>query len=283
MSMETGVRVAGYNVCAALSEEARAAYAVEDIKQLDSDIVVLPEAAKNYRICDGVTQELEGEGYTILQYDYNDIYEPYDTRPALSFLLLSRLAVDSQVYETGIRRYAALGVTETDKDPLTMVAVHLDDRSESGRLQMVQDVQDNPDINLSSHSAMVGDYNALHSRDIKARMYRSKVFGGVARVMPHQRIGYAGERLHEMGLGKTMDNLVEQAGLEDADPWHRSTMLLGRTAVLGQMDRIMYSRHDTLARDFTRHIDSRRRAARVSDHIPISATIHLDDSRRTYF
>lgn len=288
--MESGVRVGVWNVCGALSDDERAECAVEEIKSSDADIFVLPEATKNNQVSeyaintrDHTLRALNSEGYTynILSCAYEDIHEETDHRPDYKLWVLSRLAVQSCVKRAGIRNYLSLGVTENGKDPLRIDGVHLDDRTEISRINAAMDLA-GQDFDIDAPRVVAGDFNALDKKDREAKMYRSNAFRALARLMPQERIRYAGERLHEMGYGTTM-KIMKEFGFEDADKKHLSTALLGRFAVLGHLDKILYSQHNARAENFLRHHRWNTRERPVSDHCAISAIIHADDSTKTYF
>ena len=288
--MESGVRVAAWNVCGALSGDESTPRAVEEIRSLDADVVVLPEATHNPRVSErgserqnNALQVLKCEGYTysISSCRYEDSHEGGSHRPDFTLWVLSRLAVQSGVMRAGTRNYLSLDITESGKDPLRVDGVHLDDRAEANRLDAVTDLG-NQDPGTDSPRVIAGDFNALDKRDARARLYRSKAFKTLANLTPQERIRYAGERLHEMGQGITME-LMREFGFADTDPEHRPTALLGRFAILAHLDKILYSPENTRAENFVRHHRSCTREQPVSDHCAISAVLHADEGSRTYF
>jgi endonuclease/exonuclease/phosphatase family metal-dependent hydrolase len=288
--MESGVRVAAWNVCGALNGDERTPRAAEEIRSLDADVVVLPEATHNPSVSerDGERQNnalqiLSGEGYTysIFSCRYEDSHEGRSHRPDFTLWVLSRLAVQSQVMRAGTRNYLSLDIAESGKDPLRVDGVHLDDRAEANRVDAVTDLG-NQDPGIDSPRVIAGDFNALDKREARARVYRSKAFKTLANLTPQERIRYAGERLHEMGQGTTME-LMREFGFTDADPEHRPTALLGRFAIIAHLDKILYSQENTRAENFVRHHRSYTRERPVSDHCAISAVLHADEGSETYF
>lgn len=274
--MQEGLSIAAYNACGAFSDENRAFVAAEDMKRGQYGLVIISEAAEydqkgDTRIPEEVYSRLKND-YNVHLYDYDDFGDLHaNNRPRNSFMLLSKVAIESPTApQTGIRRYIKTSVVDSEKDNLDVLGVHLCDRSENNRLRMVDAITTGS--NLNSSTIVAGDFNALHGSDLHARIYRAKVFRRAARTIPNQRIRYAAERLYEMGNGMTVQELTE-AGLEDADTEHRSTMLLEGLAVLGQLDRIMYSRKDVETKDFQRFPLRNGYGQHISDHCLISATV----------
>lgn len=276
--MKEGLSIAAYNACGAFSDENRAFVAAEGMKRGQYGLVIISEAAEydqkgDTRIPEEVYSRLKND-YNVHLYDYDDFGDLHaNNRPRNSFMLLSGVDVAIEPPTdppTEIRRYIKTSVIDNEKDNLDVLGVHLCDRSEDNRLRMVEAITANSSLNSST--VVAGDFNALHGSDVRARLYRAKTSYYAALATPNQRIRNAGEKLHEMGYGTTMQRLKE-AGLEDADPEHHSTMLLGGLAVLGQLDRIMYSRRDVETRDFQRFPLRNEYGQHISDHCLISATV----------
>lgn len=259
------IEIAAWNMRQAFSDPDRAADATEAVKKLDADIAILTEAYVEDRLDDRDLSSLKNAGYEDVHVEYDDCYAYRDGRLKQRLLILSRLAMESQVEKTGIRNSALVDIEDFEGSPLQIIGVHFDDRREQDRLSAVDALQASPNTHLGHGTILAGDLNTMHSDSLRAMALRSRMFGSIAERVPHKRTKGLSTRVHEMAYGTTIEHLGE-LGLESADTRRRATIGLGRIALF-QIDHIMHS-SDLQPRDFQTH--SR---VNISDHVPISANV----------
>ena len=227
------IKVAAWNIEGRLSRFAEKGrrgspeQIVEAIDRLKSDIIVFPEAFDGVNpIEPGVQQQLDSLGYTCIAVAYDERGDrQYQAVAEPHMLLLTKLEIAQfEKRRLGdIRTIIVANVVEPETQQVIQVfGVHLDDRSEANRLKQVGDlvkqVADSP-----FPVVVMGDFNAMHAYDSRAKLLRS----GVAR-LAIDRIPHAGtkdilQRLSGMAIGDTMRRLEQSTSLRDSDLKRRAT------------------------------------------------------------
>lgn len=220
-----------------------------EIKRLDADIVVLPEAYLN-ATAKGVDEQLKAMGYSWYDTKYHDTLHDEDVKrwghPFMRILYRLPL-VHVETRRWGDMRDLPL-ITVLDpetKKKVTIIATHLDDLTEERRLEQVGDIatylktSQNPVV-------MAGDFNAMWHKGWQ-RYLSTGLAKNIARGIPSRRLRHIVERFFEMSEGRVMSRLQE-AGLREADIYRRATVTPKRrnmTALpsvrMGQIDHILYS------------------------------------------
>lgn len=220
-----------------------------EIKRLDADVVVLPEAYLNTP-AKGIDEQLKALGYSWYDVNYNDTLHEEDIRrwghPFMRVLYrLSLVSVETRRWGD-IRDLPLLTVRdpETAKE-VTIVATHLDDLTEERRLEQVSDIAAYLKV-VRTPVIMAGDFNAMWHMGWQ-RVLSTKTAKSIARSTPSTRLRNIIERFFGMADGRVMSALHE-AGLHEADVGRRSTVTPKRrnmTALpsirLGQIDHILFS------------------------------------------
>lgn len=252
---------------------------IETIKRLDSDIIFLPEAFDGTkRIEPEVQYQLDQLGYTpiVIAYDehsdrqYQAVVDPH-------MMLLSRLeVVRRQEFRLGdIRTMVMADVVDPDTGQTVRIfGIHLDDRNEENRLRQVENLL--PLINSSSSPVIaIGDFNAMHSASVPARILRNGAVLGAIDILPHPRSKDILRRLSEMASGNTMREIEDSTTLVDADPKKRPTTTPKMrdqewmpSIRMAQIDHILVSPEIAVS-DFGVARDG------GSDHRAISATLNV--------
>lgn len=172
--------VAVWNSKDSWGDQERYEKALEHVKRIDADVVVLPEAYAEDADSEAIVRSkaaLESEGYEVFPTPYGDT----DGRRDRHFLMmLSRLKGNFAVLDLGTRQAIKLQMSdESSEKSVSLYGVHLDDRRESTRLKQTRAVvadhlRANAD-NIWTEKAIVvmGDLNALHRDAPDAGLLRS--------------------------------------------------------------------------------------------------------------
>lgn len=187
---------------------------------------------------------------------------------------------------------AGVGMTvfdESSQEEIDVYGLHMDDRSEGGRLEQAYELITFADP--GRRSALVGDLNAMHGSAASARLLR--LAGPIAKLLPVSdpgesnkglhgetlpkvsklaRIGSLATRLTAMADGATLA-MLEQVGFRDADGERRPTMpdhwLLPPVV---QLDHVMVSRNvDVLGHQTVALRDEAGK--RLTDHLAVRAQL----------
>lgn len=256
---------------------------IKSIRQLDADIIFLPEAYDaNVPIDKSVTQALK-----LMKYAFYDV--PYDEggpkRQDCPFMIpylriLSRIPViDIKTIRLGILRNALIcSFKDTESNQiLRIIGIHLDDRSERLRLSELPELI--PIINSSNlPTVMVGDYNAMNGSTKKAKFLRSKFIKLIINLLPGKELRSYAVRATEMATGTVLSKLESETNLHDVDINHKPTTTPKLRTIswmpsicLIDIDHMLVSNQITV-KDFqiAKHDGG-------SDHRSISATIYLQN------
>lgn len=286
------LRIATWNLESRLSpyasegERGSPSHILKGIEALDSDIVFLPDAFDGaIPVESAVFERLRGLGYTAcFQVRYDDQGEkefPGSEDPHM--LLLSRFEIARQEilpHVGGVRNMLTADIIDPHSgEPLRLLGVHLDDRSEEGRLRQAEELV--PLVRASPHpTLMLGDFNAARRGTLPARFFDSRVFRGVASHLWSPRMKDVLRRTSEMAEGTTIEAIEAQTTLRSTDPHGRLTITpksRGQeyfpSIPLLKIDHI-YVSPEIEASDFTVSKDM------GSDHRAISATIAITRQKR---
>lgn len=223
------IRLASWNIEGRLSDtgfskRAKPKQIVAAIKKIDADLLVLLEAHSETSLNNlKPARQLTDMGYRLYNVPYEDDTalrkDIYTKR--ISLMLLSKLSVDKfEIIRLADKRNAFVAIIHKDKtDPFRLIGLHLDDRSESTRLNQVADLSKT--INQSDlPTVVVGDFNAMHGDDLwPAKLLRSKPVRLLSKII----LTSIFPKVIEMAQGKTLQLLQLSTNLRNADTRHRPT------------------------------------------------------------
>lgn len=200
---------------------------LEGIEKMDADVVFLAEASDNNNIEPEVINRLKNLGYEIYTVSYEDGGKDrkWAAEAAPNMKLLSRLPVKNfrQIRLGDIRNALIAEVDDPDTgETIRILGVHLDDRNEKYRLKQVEDLL----IYLAESplpTVVMGDYNAMHAADFRARLLRNRWLARFIKRWPHARTQDILERLSDMAIGDTLATLEKGSMCQDADIRRRAT------------------------------------------------------------
>lgn len=278
------IKVAAWNVEGRLTDYAEGKRGhpqqiLEAIKQLDADLVVLPEAYLGEPAA-GVDDYLRSLGYSWHDTPYGDQDRDWSKEFNVempSLRVLTRLGVTAVeiVCFGGVRNLLALTVIEPETEQeLLVVATHLDDRTEQSRNLQVEEII-NYITKKQMPTVMLGDFNAMWPTG-RAKFLRSRAVRFVAHHISNAQFRSFATRVSEMAEGTVLPKLVERTGMRDADLRHHPTTtpkmrdaLFMPSIRLLQIDHILHTPTVEVS-DFLIGIDH------GSDHRSIKATISLN-------
>jgi endonuclease/exonuclease/phosphatase family metal-dependent hydrolase len=196
--------------------------AIATLRKLDADIVVIPEFGRMADLQDAHAAAIEALGYEITLVAYD---EP--RAPGLGFAILSRLPIlETRVHELPGSRRQVVEIQHKDVEGtrIRVLGVHLDDRSEAGRLTEIATVCDIVTTEATMPTLLLGDFNAMHHDSWFARIARSRPAHGLSRRVRHTLVRSMADRVHEMALGTTVEYLLAHTNLHDLDPGRKRTI-----------------------------------------------------------
>lgn len=196
--------------------------AIATLRRLNADIVVIPEFGRIADLEDAHMAAIQALGYevTLIAYD-----EPRS--PGLGFAILSRLdVIATYIHDLPGSKRQMLEIRCKDADGvhLRILGVHLDDRSEEGRLNEVTTVCEIVNSETNIPTILLGDFNAMHRDSWFARIARSRPARHLSHRVPHSLVKSMAQRVHEMALGTTVDYLLTHTKLHDLDPGRKRTI-----------------------------------------------------------
>lgn len=286
---EQSLKVATWNIRDGLSggqdtspEDMQAV--VERIKTLEADIITLPEGFhadartgddQKAEILADASSRLLDAGYDAHRVLYNDADGRKDRH---GFALLTRLrGTENAVRAIELGSRTVLG-QHIGALALDIVGVHLDDRRELTRMEQTKALL--AQLDAENHNVVMGDFNAMHRTDSKARILR--LMRPFARALPVvdpgetapnlaklRRVGSLSSRLTDMANGSTM-NRFRAADYIDVDEQHQPT----RGPV--QLDHILtnfHSKNNAAAYLDIGDYQVHEVTSVESDHRPVSAVI----------
>ncbi len=191
--------------------------ALRVLKDLDADIVVIPEFGLKDNLLKETMAEIEKLSYSCTLTDYND-----SRAPGLYFGILSRLPISHHKtfqLEGSTRRATIIEcLVPGQNEPLRVVGVHLDDRNEALRMQQITSVVETVNSKKEAPLLVLGDFNAMSQYSLFAGLMRSTPIHLVTRIIPHQKLRSVFERVSEMASGTTISYLLHHTNLHSLDP-----------------------------------------------------------------
>lgn len=200
---------------------------VAGIRKLGADVVFLAEASDGDDIEPAITDRLTSLGYEIhtVRYDDGDKDRKWAAEVAPNMKFLTKLPVKNfrQIRLGDIRNALVADVADPDTGTtLRIFGIHLDDRNEPYRIKQVENLLAH--LNKASMPTVVmGDYNAMHAADFRARLLRNRWLKRAIRLWPHARTQDILERLSDMAIGDALAALQDGSKLIDADRRRRAT------------------------------------------------------------
>lgn len=196
--------------------------AIATLRALDADVVVVPEFGRITDLQEAHVAAIEALGYeiTLIAYD-----EP--RAPGLGFAILSRFPIlETRVHELpGSRRQLIeIQYKDTEGARIRVLGVHLDDRSEEGRLTEIATICTIVSAEAEMPTLLLGDFNAMHHNSWFARIARSQPAHGISRRVRHKLMRSMADRVHEMALGTTVEYVLSHTTLHDLDPGRKRTI-----------------------------------------------------------
>ncbi len=268
-------KVAAWNVAKGLGDS-RAEHIFEGINRLDAQVIFLSEAyltdyrVTNEEILDKVKNLAKINGYKMYETGYDD--EGLENDPKRSNqhgVVLGRQALKgATVLRLGSRNAFQLSIfDEKSQSEIQAVAAHFSDKNESSRNGMANALISQ--LDLDKPTLLLGDLNSMYRGSVPAKLLNS-YFGKMGNIVSkiHPRTNSLAERLIGMADGSTM-NILQQAGFKDGDQLNDSTFKFAGLS-FGQLDHIMFAGPEIVART-TLHRD-----IKGSDHVPISAIVHIN-------
>jgi len=252
--------------------------ALDVLKNLDADILVIPEFGRLADLKDEIATAISALGYELVSLAYD---EP--RTPGLGFVMLSRLPIHETIVHSlahSKRQLLELVCEDEVGTRIHVFGVHLDDRSESGRLMEAEAVSEIIHSRAGQCILLLGDFNAMREDSWFARIARSRLAHGVSRRLSHEVLRSMAERVQEMALGTTVAYLVAHTELHDLDPGRKRTISSKQAGLewvpswrLAKIDWVFASSQITSLR-------YRVMKDVGSDHRPVWADIEIIDSKQ---
>lgn len=226
------IKIAAWNVEGRLSQRTTKRrgsprHILDGIRQLDADVIVLPEAYYKDPAT-GMDEQLRRLGYQWYDARYDDTNDPSSEadgdRTNVYIRILSRLPIESaRISRFGDVR--TLGFV-TVHDPvsgrrLLVIATHLDDRSEALRLKQAGAIAELVRYEKLP-AVMLGDFNAVWD-GAAARFLRSGAVRSLATCVPGKWFRSVAMRFTDMASGRVLQFLADRAGVRDADANRQAT------------------------------------------------------------
>jgi endonuclease/exonuclease/phosphatase family metal-dependent hydrolase len=196
--------------------------ALRVLRELDADIIVIPEFGNLAGLRDEIRTTIQSLGYQIASSMYHDARVP-----GLGFVILSRLPIIAEhthsLAVTG-RTFLELLCKDPQDNCLRIIGVHLDDRGEAIRMKQVGDVVSIINQDNTTPTLLVGDMNAMHETSRLASFVRSKLARSIVRRVKHEQIARVASAVQDMAMGTTIAYILKETTLHDLDTKNRRTI-----------------------------------------------------------
>lgn len=237
------IKVASWNVEGRLTGYKKtgrgsAEHILQGIKKLDADVLVLPDAFLE-DVAPGVDDYLRKLGYVWRDVLYNDEGRNWSYAhlgKVSGMRVLSRLQiVEMEEIRLGMskRRMIAVVIRHPEGGKLRVVGVHLDDRTETHRESQIRELTEYLERVDPLSTIVAGDFNAVHSGDLRAKLLGSGFVRWIARRIPSRLTPPPGDfaddihgfamRGTDMMSGRALKLLEQKTSLRDLDPRHQAT------------------------------------------------------------
>lgn len=261
------ITVTAWNVYNAFSDPRRGEIAYQRIEKISPDVGLFDEAydidaPQKEELVESFSERFKKIGFQVLHSPYAD---PDHYGMEHGIMAICRPPVKMSVVRIESRDSIEMDVTDPDtgKD-LHIIGVHFDHRYEDRRVAQARTIISR--IIKGGPVVVGGDLNAMHGELFKSKVLRNVTTKFVVLKIPNNFVRTHLNDFTNMADGTAL-KLLEDAGLTDADPKSKSTML--SWLPLGQLDHFMKS-PDVNTSNFKRHSYSR-----ASDHRAISCTFGL--------
>ncbi len=233
--------VAAWNAKESLALPQHSSQAIEFMKQLNADFVVLSDAYSLDNHLHGATPQalreaysaFTLEGYSCTETEYEDEEKWRHDR---NIILLSRVAIR---HAAGTARLDTRSAVCAFTEGISFVGAHFDDRSEQARVRQAEAFV------ATGAEMLIGDLNSIHRRSRSAKMLGNIAARKAARLVPQQRARSLATRMTETATGKAL-RVLQEAGYRDADqPAYRPTFPAKRPRL--QLDHAMVSQNVNVA------------------------------------
>lgn len=274
------ITLMAWNVQDGLSDPARADEIAEKVAEFDPDLAIFSEGAiEGHEVTQSARRLLEKHVGRVYQADYADA----DDRPdrhrlvAVAKPLLGEPAVVSNFGRNGFYFTPA-------ELPIRIAGLHAYDRdhrdirlSDDVRRQQIQHVLSRLALGLDDQAIVLGDLEAMHPTDFRARTIRTvaPLLSELPAPQPNEarsvleRIGSVSHRLAQMAMGSPLAELAA-ARFHPADRHHRPTSAIGPVRV--QKDHVLAKRSELSHYQLHEHAD-------VSDHAAVSVQARIFSRR----
>lgn len=231
-------RLSGYET----SGRGTAEHIIEGIKNLDADALVLPDAFSE-NVASGVDERLHELGYEWREVLYGTEGRNWSlshTGKESGMRILSRLEiVDVEEVRWGMSRSRMIAMVVREAASgglLRVIGIHMDDRTEEYRESQIDGFADYLNDTEALPTIAMGDFNAVHGSDLRARLLGSTFMRWMARNIPSRTVPPPGDfaddirgfamRGTDMMSGRALRQLEKRTNLRDLDPKHRATATL---------------------------------------------------------
>jgi endonuclease/exonuclease/phosphatase family metal-dependent hydrolase len=265
MSLE----LATCNIRESLAEPENMPDAVEQIKGLDSDVIILGDAYSITNTLHGSTEDTLHEareklylaGYENgLEVEYDDESPWHHDR---NIMMLSRIALDLSQIRLGTRNAIEGQAANQSGNILQIVGAHFDDRSEAAHIRQAKAFIQRYDPELPV--VLAGDLNILDRGDKWSSVFGSKAFRLSAKYLPTARSRSIAIRIGEAARGTAME-LLTNNGFVDTDSARQPTFSARRPFL--RPDHILASPavniKTSVIEPYSKHIDHLALKANVS-------------------
>lgn len=248
--------------------------AIKVLKQLEADIIVVPEFGRLEGLEERIRNAIGSLGYQLIEVAYDD--QSMTERDATAMAVLSRFPVSLVKLHKfgGVRNAVEIRATTGGRE-LRVYGVHLDDKTEATRLSQVEDLAASIAKDPHVPTLALGDFNAMRRSSGFARLSRSRLARGMSQRVPHQQLKAIAIRLNQMALGTTIEYIEKHTHLRSLDPGHKLT-ISGRQAGLEWVPALRLAKIDWIFGSKQFHILKYRVHRDVgSDHRPVVADIEF--------
>lgn len=227
------IRVATWNaegmfVEGAMTRRASPHDAIATLKLLDADIVAVPEFGIHEKLAEPIRVAIGSLGYQLVEAPYDDPTMPDHVPKQYEMALLSRLPLRSHTLHhfdnSGRVFIEALVEMPKGKSNVKVFAVHLDDKSETLRLEQIEQLLELIAKPHVGETILMGDFNAMSGRSLIAKTLRTKPADFVGKNLPTKQLRSMSERFNQMAIGTTIARMRVSSGLHDLDTGHHYTI-----------------------------------------------------------
>lgn len=190
------------------------------LREVGADVVVVPEFGVFERMSEKTSSAIAALGYTMEQFVYGD-----ERGRGTGLAILSRLPIESRQRIAMNEFKSALEVVVArEHQNIRIIGVHLDDRTEAGRLAETEQLVAHIGSRKPLPTLMMGDFNAMDGSTFFARIARG-ICGDIAvQIVRNEQLSSVVSRVREMALGTTIRYIESQTHLRNLDPKFRRTI-----------------------------------------------------------